>query len=658
MAASQTPGEQTATGGREQAPVTPRAVILSLVIAAVIGFTFPYANLVVRGTRPANTSLPLGTIALLCLLVALVNPALKLVRRNIALRRSELLVVFVAALLASSVVTWGMIGQLLPIMTGAGYYATPENHWDEMFGETAVEWLAVQDEGAVRGFYEAGREGSGVPWQPWLLPIGMWLLFVAALSAASIGLMILLHRRWSEHERLVYPLMWLPIEMLKDESPNTLVPSLLRNRLFWIGAGAAILLTVAVGLRRYYPAFPPIKLRHNIIVPMQNERLTLRLWTNPSVVAFAYLINADLSFSLWTFAVASAVQTPLFRLMGVGVGAKEIYSAGSQVVSNQAMGAMVFMVGASLWAAREDIAAAFGAMLGGVGDRSRGQATPPAVVGAVCLSVGLIGMIWWLVASGLTIAAAVILVVAALVTFTALTRAAVQGGVPVARAALIPQSVVLHALGTAGVGVQGITSLAYSFAWSADIRVFLMPFAAHGLKVWDESGVSRRRFLPLAAGALSVALAVAIVTTLTLAYSRGGVSLSSWLFGGCPRAAFTYAAAVTQNPIVPSVGWWMWMVAGSVVMWGLTTMHMRFIGWPLHPIGFAIAPTQPVQDLWGSILVGWLIKAGVLRYGGYRIYDHGIRVMLGLIFGQFMASAFWLVLDAITGTTGNLIYVY
>jgi len=308
--------------------VTPRAVILSLVIAAIIGFTFPYANLVVRGTRPANTSLPLGTIALLCLLVALVNPALKLVRRSIALRRSELLVVFVAALLASSVVTWGMIGQLLPIMTGGSYYATPENHWDEMFGENAVEWLAVSDEGAVRGFYEAGREGSGVPWQPWLLPIGMWLLFVAALSAASIGLMILLHRRWSEHERLVYPLMWLPIEMLKDESPNTLVPALLRNRLFWIGAGAAILLTVAVGIRNYYPAFPPIKLRHNIVVPMQNERLTLRLWTNPSVVAFAYLINADLSFSLWTFAVASAVQTPLFRLMGVGVGAKEIYSAG------------------------------------------------------------------------------------------------------------------------------------------------------------------------------------------------------------------------------------------------------------------------------------------------------------------------------------------
>jgi len=32
--------------------------------------------------------------------------------------------------------------------------------------------------------------------------------------------------------------------------------------------------------------------------------------------------------------------------------------------------------------------------------------------------------------------------------------------------------------------------------------------------------------------------------------------------------------------------------------------------------------------------------------------------MLGLIFGQFMASAAWLVVDAITGTTGNLVYVY
>ena len=229
---------------------------------------------------------------------------------------------------------------------------------------------------------------------------------------------------------------------------------------------------------------------------------------------------------------------------------------------------------------------------------------------------------------------------------------------PVSRAALIPQSFVLHALGSHGVGRPGIASLAYSFAWSADIRVFLMPFAAHGLKAWSESRVSRRSFLPLAAAVLALSGVVAIVTTLVLAYSRGGVSLSSWLFSGCPQAAFRFGAAAMENPMALSLSWWLWMAAGAAVMWGLTTLHLRFIGWPLHPLGFAIAPTQPVQDLWFSIFIGWLLKAWVLRYGGYRMYERGIQLMLGLILGQFLACAGWVVVDAVTGATGHMIFVY
>ncbi|MGE4535415.1 DUF6785 family protein [Halomonas sp.] len=635
------------------AAVTARAVVLSLLTAGAVGFLFPWANLVIRGSRPANTSLPFGVIAIFFVLVALLNPALRLLGPRLALRRDELLVIFVAALLAASVVTWGLVGQLLPIMTGVSYYATAENHWEELFARDTVPWVAVTDTAAARQFYESSP--VGVPWRAWLGPLGAWAIFVAALAAASLGLMILVQRRWIEHERLVYPLMYLPIEMVREETSAVLLPALLRNRLFWIGVLAALVPVVAIGLRHYYPVVPPLKLRNQVAIVMHSERLTLRLWTNFSVVAFAYLINADLGFSLWCFALLSAFETPLLRLAGVGVGAKEIYSSGSQVVSNQAMGAMIFLVAASLWSTRAEIGEAFRSL---AGIDAQGRERGLRAAGAVCLAVGLTGMIWWLTASGLPVVAAVLLVFAAMVTFTALTRAAVQGGVPVSRAALIPQSFVLHALGSHALGPRGITALAYSFAWCADIRVFLMPFAAHGLKVWDEARVSRRGFLPLAATTLAVALVVSTITTLVLAYTRGGVSLSSWLFDGCPRAAFNYAAAARRNPITFSASWWAWMALGGVLMAGLNALHMRFIGWPLHPLGYAIAPTQPVQDLWFSILIGWVIKSAALRYGGYRVYDSGIRVMLGLILGQFLGCAGWLVVDAITGTTGNMIFVY
>ena len=132
--------------------------------------------------------------------------------------------------------------------------------------------------------------------------------------------MILVHRRWIEHERLVYPLMYLPLEMVREESPQTLLPPLLRNRLFWIGVLVALLPVVMIGLRHYYPVVPELKLRNQVTIIMQREKLILRLWINFSMVAFAYLINADLGFSLWFFALVSASRDLLLRLAGVGVG--------------------------------------------------------------------------------------------------------------------------------------------------------------------------------------------------------------------------------------------------------------------------------------------------------------------------------------------------
>lgn len=653
------PGRTAGEGlADDDARLSARVVLVSLLTAAFVGFAFPYSNLVIRATRPANTSLPFGTVAIFFVLVALANPLLKLIAQKFALRRSQLLVVFVATLLASSVVTWGLVGQLLPIMTGASYYAQPENHWEELFGPTTAPWLAVQDPEVARQFYEGTVVGGHVPWRAWLLPLGMWMLFAAALFAASIGLMLLLQRQWVERERLVYPLMRLPVEMVAGEERAGLLPPLLRSRLFWIGALIAIVPAVFIGLHFYHPVVPRPNLRQTVVIPLQREHVPLRLWTNFSVVAFAYLINADLGFSLSFFAVSSALQTPLLRLMGVGVGAKEIYCAGSPAVSNQAMGAMIFLVAASLHTARSEIIGAFRAALGLPHAGSWESERPLASAAVICLVGGALGMTWWLVTSGLPLPATLVFLFGAFVTFTALTRAAVQGGVPVSRAALTPQAFVLHALGSSGVGRAGITSLAYSFAWSADIRVFLMPFAAHGLKAWSEARVSRRGFLPLAAGVLAVSTAVAVVTTLLLAYSRGGVSLSGWLFRGCPQAAFRFGAAAMENPIVPGLSWWLWTAFGAAVMWGLTVLHLRFIGWPLHPLGFAVAPTQPVQDLWFSIFVGWLLKVWVLRYGGYRKYERGIELMLGLILGQFLACTGWVIVDAITGATGNLIFVY
>jgi len=668
-----------------------RVLAIGLLCAACVSLAFPYANLVIRGSRPANTSLPFGAVAIWFVL-ALCNPLLARLSRRLSLSREAMLIVFAMVLIAAAVPTWGLIGQLLPIMTGLQYYATPENRWGEMLLPHVPEWMVPVDLEVSRRFYEAMPPGARVPWGAWAVPLASWAVMVAAFYSATIGIMLLLRRQWVDRERLIYPLMRLPLELADNRDGG--LPAILRNRLLWLGVGIALIPTVLNGLHFYIPGVPQIRMNRDILIPMQRETFLLRLWLNPAVAGFSYVVSADLGFTLWFFALVAGLQTPLMRLAGVGLGAKEVYCAGSPAVSYQAMGAMILLVLTALWSARELLSDMWAAAWGRRRlARQDEEPCHPAVAWALAAG-GLLALGAWLVASGVPPPGAAVFLFSAFVNFIALSRSTVQGGVPVTRAALIPQSLTAYSLGSRYLGPGGLLSLGYAFAWTADIRVTLMTYFAHALKLWSEAGPGEggrglgggrpeataagwkarntndrearntnggrrpRGLLTATALTLLVSAVGGTLVTLYLAYTRGGVSLSSWLFSGNPTSAFGYVASQLQTPAEPGLARFSYLGIGAGVMWLLTAAHRSFLWWPLHPLGFAVAATQPVQDLWLPILIGWALKALALRYGGYRTYQAGLPVLLGVILGQSLGCAGWLVVDAITGTTGNLIYVY
>jgi len=644
------------------APNGLRPLLIGSLLCAFVGVAFPYGNLVVRGTRPANTSLPFGVVAVF-FVVVLANRAL----RRWRLRRDELLVVFVMLLIAAAVPTWGMVGQLLPIMTGVFYYASPENKWEDLLHPHLPDWFAPHGEETIRYFYEGAPAGWKVPWGEWVGPLLAWAGLIAAFYVVSTCLMLLLRRQWVEQEHLIYPLMRLPVEMV-EEDPRGEAP-FWRNRLMWAGFAGVAGATTINALHGYFPVVPLLPLRADLPIRVAQELVVARFWLNFSVVGFAYLINAQVAFSLWFFCLVTSWQSPLMRLAGLNTGPHEIYCADTPVVSYQAFGGMLVMVGLGLWNAREDLARVMGwrpavAEAGAVGrpPPSEGGGGDASVAGdrvALFLFVaGCVAIVAWLSASGLPVGAGVTFLTAALVMFVALTRGIVQGGVPISRAVLIPQSFTVYLLGTQRIGPAGLAALAGSFAWTADIRVFLMPFFAHALKVWHELRTRRRDLLAAVALALVVSFAGSVYVTILWAYRYGGLNLSAWLFDGNPRVAFTYASSLMQNPV--NTEWWRfgWLAAGAVAMYGLTAANALFSWWPFHPLGFAIGPTQPVVDLWFSIFLGWLLKVLLLRYGGYRLYHRLTYVLLGAILGQFVACGFWTVIDALVGAKGHMLYVY
>jgi hypothetical protein len=78
-------------------------------------------------------------------------------------------------------------------------------------------------------------------------------------------------------------------------------------------------------------------------------------------------------------------------------------------------------------------------------------------------------------------------------------------------------------------------------------------------------------------------------------------------------------------------------------------MRQAFVWFPLHPVGFIMMQTYPMKTLWFSTLIGWILKTGILRYGGIRSLVGVVPFFLGLTFGDFFAMVVWLAIDAATG---------
>ena len=209
-----------------------RAIAVGLALAAFMAVAIPYGDMIIKGSQMGVWNTSPGAIFLFVVLVGLANVALRLTHRSLALDKSELAVVYILLLIANTLPARGFAAYVMPIATGAQYYATPENDWAERLLPFLPDWATVQDERVVRQYYEgADQIQAGVPWDAWAAPLLYWLLFGLALYLVMVCVSVVLRRQWVERERLVYPTMQLPLHMIEEarsdaEGSSPIPPSL------------------------------------------------------------------------------------------------------------------------------------------------------------------------------------------------------------------------------------------------------------------------------------------------------------------------------------------------------------------------------------------------------------------------------------------------
>ena len=612
--------------------------------------------MVVRGSFMALDFSTPGAIFLFFLLTGGVNVLLGKIRPALALARGELLVVYIMMIVATAIPTMGLTEYLLPIITSAQYYATPENEWATLILPHIPTWMVPQDAEAVKWFYEGAPPGRGIPWHAWVIPLCYWSVVIASLYAVMISTMVILRRQWADNERLIYPIIQVPLEMVRESGDGSLIRPFFRSPVMWAGFLLPVLIGTIRGLHAYYNFVPDA----DLVTTLRFFRNTVGVQFRLSfpMVGFSYLINLDIAFGLWFFNLLGACIKGMMRMAGIS-GTENVgpYGAGHEpILAHQAQGAMIILIVFGLWMARGHLKTVFGCAFrrrDGVDDSGEIMSYRAAVW---TFAGGLLVLCACLWAAGLALWAAVAVVVLAVLIFVGVTRVVVEGGVAEASGPLVASSVLVSAVGSTALGPGGMVALAFTYVWAGDIRTFVMASCAHSLKLGEYLGGRLRPLLWVMILAIAVSFVGSVWMVMYLAYEYGGINLNAWFFGSGARTAFVYTASLLNTPTGPNWGGWLHTGIGAGVMALLMLARQRLLWWPLHPLGYPIGVIWAMNQIWFSIFLAWLIKVVVLTYGGAKLYRRTRPFFLGLIAGQFVIAGFWLCVDFFTGMTDSLVF--
>lgn len=631
-------------------------MLVGTVLCCVIPVMAHLCGDLVHASSIAIDFMPVGAIFLFAVLVLIGNTAARAWRRDAALTRPELLVVYGMMIVCSSITTMGLGSQILPIIAAPFHYATPENRWAELIQPHVPRWLAPGPE-AARGLFVGAGSGWSTPWLEWIKPLAAWAMFLAPAYFIMIALMVILRKQWVEREHLIFPLTVLPSEMSAPPEEGHLVGPFFRNPGMWIGFAIVFSVTSSLALHNYYDVMPSVRLAKKILLFRNTTNFYLRL--SFPVLGFTFLINKDLSFSLWFFNLLFLCLAGVFNMSGVHLDENlGIYGSSTRpIMAYVGMGAISAFVIGGLFNARQHLKGVWLRALGrpgGEDDSDEILSYKASVWGTV---VCVLIMWGWLSLAGLSWWIAPLYILLAYVLFLGMTRVVSEGGLPTIVAAMIAPTVVISMLGVKAVGAAGLVILGLMYVWCADIRIFPMAEAAQTLKLVEECPKRRRHgiFWALVL-ALAVSFVLSIGISLYLSHQYGGMTLNGWFFIGGAKAPFNLMADKMQNPTPPSVPGYALMGLGALVTAGMTMMRASFPWFALHPIGFAVGSVWLMDQLWLSIFLAWLIKSLILRYGGPMVYRKAIPFFLGLVLGQYTAAAFWFIVDLCTGKTGNQVF--
>jgi len=639
-----------------------RVVWIALLGVVPLTLFVQWSDMVVGGTMVAGPFPPLAACLEWGLLFGVNAVLARGLRREALLTRPELLVVLAVWMAANMVAGRGMLHPLLTSLVGAPYFARGAAVTTAL-GQNVPDWLAVQDKGAISHFFEG--YGVAVPWQFWLRPLATWSLFLLPFLVANVCLCALFERVWVQNERLAFPLVALPLEALRPASTSAEGPAM--RRMVAFGMAFPLLLHGFGVAHAYLPDIPCVPFFNDVSTfvndPPWSSLRPLYVNLYPLLIGLTFLAPTDVTFSVWFFLVLNKAEQLMTAMAGWNDGATGGVRAMPPYIEEQSAGAFLVLALLLVWNARGHLRRiAFPERKqGGVQDEEEGTSR----VFLVGFLVGIGGVLGWCVATGLPFWFSALFFGFYFAVALVLSRLMAEGGVTWILAPILPDKLILSLTGTGSLSAVALTRLTLHVQHLRDTRQMLAPALFQTGKIRDATGFPQGKFYLLLLAAVILALVVGTPVALTQFYRHGAGALSPNSDGLMMTANVIPTTAVGQltsrllTPIRPTPGSYFGLLVGILVTLALSVARIRFPGWPLHPLGYALTGTLQVgyaNKMLFSIFLGWFFKTLILRFGGSRGFRMMRGVALGLILGDLLMGGLLKLLDALLGPGGYAIF--
>ncbi len=662
---TEAPSNSTASRSRLAASpgITPRSIVIGLALTVVHTCWVIYEELALQHIGTPTFFTLVQTVIGLLFVLMLANSVFRRFLPRWVLSPPELMVIFTMTTLGAIITASKLLHYLFPTLLWPGY--KPKLVGGEAAFASLPAFCAPHDPRLVERFF-VGTQGF---WsffrpdilKPWLLPMAFWGLFLFLLLWTMLCLSVIVRRPWVDQERVAFPIIELPVMMVRENNAG----ALFSNRLLALGFAISSVLLSVNYLSSMYPSVPGIKLSERDIgtpyfvsPPWSSVTPLLTVWW-PYAIGLCYLIPLDVSFSCWFFFL-------FIRLLVVGATALGWRDPGSAYDLNQfpyfgnaAEGAWLGMFAVVMWNARGFFRRLFGAIRRGEkipGDDTEAISYRAALCGAV---VGFALLVAIGTAMGMRLQVALLAFVLYFIAIVVMTRMYAQVSLPLFCMAFFS----FTSWTTTFTGTLGITrteaSTLTTFYWF-DRTYEQLPMAHHleALVFADRLKQSRRAMFRVLLLSIVVGIVVGILTLLQIFYDRGAASArvqndAVWLAG----TAWSRYVDWVGNPKPVQVMTLCRTAASASVVLLLSYARSCWIGFPLHPIGYLFASSFGLEwGMWNIILATWLIKALVLRYGGLRLYRASVPFFLGLALGDAVTQFLWGVGLSLAGARGTSPY--